>query len=237
MTLTRVVVLFFALAFGLSAAVVFSESGGTRAAQVSFDLCSGGTQLCGSLSNTSLFDVLDPTEVLTGVFWEYDGDLSGLTRIEVRLSTGASVVHGSTDPGGVVGGEWAFVPGLLGFPGSYAIGSAGYIPGSGYQFPGSNLQGPDGIDGLQYGIVPFADNSASGNAPVTGGNALIVGGVDFVLGNVPQGFDLQKIRVTRFQYGTSLTEPGLPDEPVPEPATVGLMAAGLLFLISRRGRS
>lgn len=237
MSVIKTCILFFALAFGLGAAVVFSESGGTRAAQVSFDLCNGGTQLCGTLSNTSLFDVLDPTEVLTGFFWEYDGDLSGMTKIEVKISTGSSVVHGGTDPGGVVGGEWAFVPGLIGFPGAYAIGSAGYIPGTGYQFPGTNLQGPDGIDGLQYGIVPLADNLASGNAPVTGGNALIIGGVDFTLGNLPVGFDLEKIRVTRFQYGTSLTEPGLPDEPVPEPATVGLLGAGLLFLISRRGRN
>jgi hypothetical protein len=221
-------------------AATFTGTSGTRSAQATFDLCNAGTQLCINLSNISLFDVLDPTEVLTGFFWEYDGDdLSGLTKIEAKISAGGSVVHGGTDPGGVVGGEWAFVPGLIGFPGAYAIGSAGYIPGTGYQFPGSNLQGPASIDGLQYGIVPLADNLASGNAPVTGGNALIVGGVNFVLGNLPVDFDLSKIRVIQFQYGTSLTEPNIPveDEPVPEPTTVGLMGAGLLFLISRRGRN
>ncbi len=235
----RVLVLMVALGISSQAAIVFQGSEGTLSAEVSFDV--SGSQLIAVLSNTSGNDVLVPADVLTGVYFDYNGTSLILTTVSATLTAGSSVLFGGTDPGGVVGGEWAFVSALVGHPGVYAIGSAGYIPGNGFQFPGTNLQGPGSIDGLQYGLTSAGDNPVTGNTPVVGTNALIKNSVTFVLDGLPDDFDIKKLGNVNFQYGTSLLEePGFPGEPpgdqVPEPATYSMICAGLLALALSRLR-
>jgi hypothetical protein len=120
-------------------------------------------------------------------------------------------------------------------PGAYAIGSAGYIPGTGYQFPGSNLQGPVSIDGIQYGLTSLGDNPLTGNTPVTGTNALIQNSVLFTFA-YSGDLDLRRISGVSFQYGTSLTEPNVPGGEVPEVATSLMIGSGLygMWWIGRR---
>ena len=149
----------------------------------------------------------------------------------------STVLFGTTDPGGVVGGAW-FYESNIALPHNspaYGIGSAGLGPFGvdSPRFPGNNLQGPDSPDGLQYGITSAGDNPAIGNSAVTGDNALIKYEVVFTLSGLPENFDPNtQISNVLFQYGTSASEPSVPGHPVPEPGTLALLALGAL--IARR---
>lgn len=238
-TLLRALALFFCSFFLARAApITFSGSSGSLAASTTFSACNI-TQLCVTLTNTALSDVLVPTEVLTGMSFNTTVPIS-LTGVSATVAPGSTVYFGTTDPGGVVGGEWGYGAGggaLL----SYVLASAGYL-GNGTQFPGTDLQPPVSLDGLQYGITSAGDNLATGNTPVTGTNALIKNQVNFVLGNLPEGFDPStRITAVKFQYGTALTEPsfdGNPDDTnVPEPGAMFLLGGGLGALALLRRRS
>ncbi|MFO0973085.1 MAG: PEP-CTERM sorting domain-containing protein [Phycisphaerae bacterium] len=196
-----------------------------------------GSNLIVTLTNTSASDVLVPADVLTGVFWDVSGSPISLTRTSAVVPGTSSVLFGVTDPGGVVGGEWAYRGNIADNPPghAYGISSAGLdIFGPGDRFPGNDLQGPPSgsPDGLQYGITSAGDNPATGNGEVTGSDALIKNQVVFTLAGLPSGFDpMARIGGIRFQYGTGLNEPHFP-----EPATLGLLAIGLVPALARRIR-
>lgn len=218
------------LAAEASASVTFTGSSGSLSAEATF--ASSGSDLQVTLTNTSSADVLVPTDVLTAVFFSIAGNPT-LTPLSAVLAPGSTVLFGTTDPGGVVGGEWAYKS-------ASGVSSTGLgIFGPGDRFPGSNLQGPTSPDGLQYGITSAGDNPSTGNTPVTGTNALIKNSVIFTLGGLPVGFALNDIGDVVFRYGTSLSEPSFPGTPqVPEPASVltwiGLAGLGLLVAHRRR---
>lgn len=220
----------------------FLGSDGVRTATAIFDAT--GTNLTIKLKNIGL-DILQPDQVLTGVFFTLSGN-PVLTPVSAIVPSGSSVLFGSTDPGGVVGGEWAYATGISGPIGTVSgISSSGLGIFGNANFPGSNLQGPAGVDGLQFGLASAADDPATGNAPVTGANALVRNEVVFTLSGLPSGFDPSAAgRITEiwFQYGTSLSEPGFsnPGEPpsdVPEPPALVLLGAALGLAALRRPRA
>jgi hypothetical protein len=217
--------------FAAAVPVSFTGTSGNLKAKAEFDV--SGSTLIVKLTNTSTFDVLVPSNVLTGVFFNIPGDPT-LTKISAKLAPG-SVVQSHNQPLPVpatdpapdgVGGEWGYLSGLAAnapLGANQGIASAGYGAGAvdfgpGSRFPGANLQGPDSTDGLQYGIVSAGDNPATGNTPVTGGSsgnhvALIKNSVIFELGGLPENFALSSIGSVSFQYGTSLRGPNVPGNP------------------------
>ncbi len=216
-----------------SASVVFTGSDATRAASAQFAV--SGSSLVITLTNTSANDAMVPVDILTGVYFDIQGAALSLTRTSAVLGAGSSVVSGSSDAGGVVGGEWAYKGGMVGAPHSakYGISSSGLgLFGAGDRFPGNNLDGPTSPAGLSYGITSAGDNSATGNGGLLG-TAVIRNSVVFTLGGISPSFDLAKICNVSFQYGTDLSEPNIQGN-VPAPGSMALL--GLAGLASRTRR-
>src|SRR5207253_2533622 len=136
------------------AAFTISGSSGGHSASVEFSQI--GSTLTVKLSNTSLSDAMVPTDVLTAVFFN------------------------TTPTGGNVGGAYAYKRPALGY--NRGISSSGFgIFGAGDRFDtsaGSNLQGPDSPDGVQWGITKAGDNFATGNGAMMS-NALVKSSVTF----------------------------------------------------------
>jgi MYXO-CTERM domain-containing protein len=209
---------------------------GGREAAVTFSDMGGGV-LGVRLDNTAAEDVLAPDHVLTAVFFNLLG-APVLAPFSAVVAPGSAAVFGGTDSGGVVGGEWAFGPGA-GF--GYGISSSGFGIYGAPAFPGTNLQGPAGVDGLQYGLTSAGDDPGTGNAAVTGDFALVQHAVDFQFTGLPDGFDFGGVHDVFFQYGTSLDEPGVrascdPEPPpsAPEPCSFAVLGLGAFGLWRRR---
>lgn len=209
-----------------------SATVGSRSASVS--MTTSGSDLIVTLTNTSANDALVPIDVLTAVFFDISGPALSLTRTSAVVPAGHVVFNGTTDPGNVVGGEWAYLGGLSGAPfgADYGISSAGFsLFGPGDLFPGTDLQPPASPDGLQYGITSAGDNSGTGNTPMMT-NALIRNQVVFTLSGLPLGFDPSTaISNVSFQYGTALDEPN-----IPAPGVLGVASAAGLVALRRRRR-
>ncbi len=205
--------------------LTYGFSDGTRAATASFAI-SGG-QLLITLSNTSTYDVLVPTDVLTAVYFDWTAPPTypgGFTPVSAIIAPG-SVVYGGPQPvDGNVGGEWAY-SGVVGSvsPGISSSGLSTYGPGN--LFGGPNLQGPASPAGLEYGLASVGDDPLTGNGGVSG-NALIRNSVVFTLNpgtDLDESF-LSRIFNVRVQYGTSPSEPSFTLNP-PQLTTVPLPAA------------
>ena len=228
----------FALASAAGADTVqWAGSQGQLAAGVDFAV--DGSDLVVTLTNTSQADVLRPADILTAVFFEIAGNELVLSRESAVLGSGSSVIFGSPEVGGGVGGEWAYKSGLNGAPGDngYGISSSGLgFFGPHDRFPGANLHGPESPAGMSFGIVSAGDDPATGNSPVTGHNGpFIKNQVVFRLGGLPAGFDpFTAIESVTFQYGTSTGEPSFPGTIIPAPGSLALLSLGGLFFARRR---
>ncbi len=189
------------------------------------------------LTNTSNLDVMEPSDVLTGVYFKFNtlsptlvantafvgsttntvtpGNPSGLPNSYV-ISSGNNPSPGGTSgstisgPGTDVGSEFAFRGNLAGNV-QYGISSSGLgLFGPGDRFDTStNLQGPADPDGIQYGITSAGDNINTGNGGIFGQH-LVKNTVVFEL----TGWSFQTVSdlanlfsMVRFQYGTALSEP------------------------------
>lgn len=214
------------------ALIVTGTNGSNLSASADFEIV--GTNLQITLTNTASVTASDPGQVLTAIFFSMNGTAG------VNLGSSSAVVPGTssvvnnagvanpTDPGGVVGGEWAYKTGLaagtLPMNASTGISSAGFnVFGPGDRFPGSDLQPPTSPDGVEYGLVPISYVQGSGNGGLSTQNVIRNSVIFTLVGNFTAA-DLLSITNGGFQYGTALggTEPFIPFTPgppadVPEP--------------------
>jgi hypothetical protein len=210
--------------------LTFTASSGSLSASAVFDLV--GTTLHVTVTNTGASDVLLPNEVLTGIFFNVDGNPT-LTRLGVT-TLGATSLGGTlvSDAGADVGGEWAYLNGLSQYGANSGISSSSLgIFGAPDLFPpGTNLAGPISPNGLQYGLTSAGDNLGTGNGAVIG-NELTKSAVEITLG----GFmlPLSSISDVTFQYGTALTDghiggaDSFSTTEVPEPGSFALAALAM----------
>lgn len=226
-----------AMAGSAQASIVFSGSSGSKSATAEFDV--SGSNLIVKLKNTSAADVLVPADLLTAVFFNVSGANLSLTRSSAVLGSGSVVMNGSTDPGNVVGGEWAYNFASGGFSGGgagsrrYGISSTGLNDfGPPDRFPGTNLSGPTSPDGMQYGITSAGDNNATANGGLAG-EAIIKNEVVFTLGGLPTGFDVNRIGNVLFLYGTAYGEGEFTGQ-VPAPSAIAVLGLGGLAAARRR---
>ncbi|MEH2297335.1 XDD4 family exosortase-dependent surface protein [Nostoc sp.] len=226
-------------------------SGGTStalAAKALFDDSIAG-KLTLTLTNTGP-GASDPTDVLTGIFWDYAGSaLTNLTLSSAKaptvitnnLTTGSNVDLTNVGLGKV---EWGFAKttassGLGGTSGvanpvtqHYGLGTAGFGISPGFGLSGGQQ--------FNYGIITGYD---SPNPAVSLGT-FVKNSATFVFSGLPSGFDATKIQNVRFQYGTGLDEPSTyyiapppPPKKVPDPsATVALslFAVGALRVAKKK---
>ena len=212
-------------------ALLFSGSNGTLSASADFEILPGNF-LQVTLTNTSTGDPAAPGDILSGLLFNLAGNPL-LSRDSAVLGAGSTVIHGptpSTDPGGGVGGEWAYENSDPNFPSGVneSIYSAGYFAGTGHLFPGSDLQGPPSgsVDGIQYGITTLNDAAGNDNGGIAG-EGLIANSVVFTLDNFTGS--LGDISNVSFQYGTALTETNIPGTPgVPDSGTTAMLLGSAL---------
>jgi hypothetical protein len=219
-------------------------------AQASFDI--SGNVLTIVLSNTSGSNAGQdvPGSTLTGLFFDLTGDPT-LIPVSASVTLGSTILGtcSNVSCAGVtnVGGEFGYE--ATSFPGGAdrGIASSGYLTtglaGNVGNFGGINLDDPASLDGINFGII----SAAAGFNPNGGLQSvpLIQSAVTFVLNGVA-GLNNASISHVSFQYGTALNELNIPGTPgdtppppgrdVPEPATLVLIAAGLIGLSRRRSR-
>ena len=237
------VLTYFLAALWLQASPLTFTGSDAEGRSAKLELEQVGQQVYMVLTNTSPNDDFVPIDILTAVFFQGGEEL---VPQAVSLYGPSSVNWGSYDLFGVVGGEWAFACGLWSDPGACGISSAGFgLFGEADRFPGTNLQGPEAPNGLEYGLSSFGDNPYTGDASVTGDFALIWNSIRIVF-SLPQAntFSLDKIQEVVFQYGVSIDDPQILAEleansalhHTPEPATIGMVACGLALLGARQFR-
>lgn len=203
-------------------AITYVGSSGNLSARAVFSLT--GNTLTLTLTNTSMADVLQPTDVLTGVFFNLTG---GLTPVSAS-DPGSSVYYNRIIN---VGDGWGFATNVSANGKNSAISATGAVNGLGQSNFSANHTN---LDGLGYGLLSAGDNTGTGNGGVLGHGPLIKDTAQFVL-TVPQGFDLGEVgKTVVFQYGTSLNEThyvgNLQTTPTPEPATLGMLGSGVIGL-------
>ena len=187
---------------------------------------------------------------LTGVFFDLP---QGITLIPASalVAPGAIVQANQCNAGACdgatsnVGGEFSYGTGTWApHAGNHGISSSGYLNGYGSagNFNGVNLDDPDALNGINFGIIaplsqsPFKPNGGLVNDP------LIEGEVVFTL-NISGGSLLEtQISNVSVQYGTGLNEPNFTGccgdhGNVPEPGVSLLIAPALAAVVRRRLRS
>ncbi len=182
--------------------LLFTGSSGSLAASANFNIT--GNTLTITLTNTSPADVLIPSDVLTGLFFN-TGGVSLVTPASASLN-GSTAYYGSTTNG--PGEGWVYLSNLNQYGDNAGISASGLggVFGNHPCFLASQPQCVSPLDGLNYGILSAGDNTATGNTGVTGHGPLFKDSLQFTV--TASGLTYADLGNTvTFQYGTALSEP------------------------------
>src|SRR5436309_13095330 len=157
---------------------------------------SGGTLVI-NLQNKATYDAMDPTDMLTAIFFNLRAGYT-LSPVSAAVAAGSTVINTLTGnanylpSGTALGAEWAYasslnVGGLNAGTSSTGLG----LFGNGNFGTGANLQGPVAVDGVQYGITTQGDIAATGNGGIKSqqSSQFIKDTVVLTLAALPTDFD------------------------------------------------
>jgi hypothetical protein len=172
------------------------------------------------------------TDALGGLFFDLpDGVV--LDPVSATVTAG-SHVYNYTSPVTDISPEWAYRSGLNYNGTDAGISAVGYgLFEPSNRFSNGNVSGSVPLDGADWSIISTDPTSPQGQGNLN--DPLVANSVTFVF-DPNRLFELSDIGLVGFQYGTDL-EGGW--KPVPEPATMGMLALGLggLGALARRRKT
>jgi len=217
------------------ASVLFSNTSNGLSASASFSI--SGTTLTILLTNTDSATGTgapkDPANTLSGLFFNLGS--SAFVPVSAKLPNGSSIIQTENCDANPcvgeknVGGEFSYAYGganwLAGT--NQGIASSGYLNAntSAGNFNGLNLDNPNALDGINFGIVPDGWVAGSGNGGLDS-VALIEGAVKFVL-TIPNGLKESDIKNVYFTYGTAPNEGTLGGTTSGTPSTTTTTTSGV----------
>lgn len=233
---------------GTFTATIKKEGSETLKASATFVV--SNLQLVVTVSNTGTFDPRSPSDILTGVFFNFAGD-PHLTPVSATVAPGSSVIGHSLPLGfdGNVGNYEAYKNDLA------YVTSAG-TDNEGISstklkwfkktdlFPGVKIPGASALNGAQFGVTTL-DDLISDNGSGLKNKGLIQDTVVFVF-NLPSSLSnltvdqiYGEISDVSFQYGTGIKQgidiAGELVNQIPEPNTISLVAVGLFAAVALTG--
>jgi len=209
--------------------ITLTDAVGGHYATADFSVVGGNLVL--TLTNTAAGDVWDPAHVLTGLYFDIAGDPT-LTAVSATTCVNCITNFPNPDPTNV-SGEWAFRQTTdLAFGGDYGVSATGLgLFGPNNLIDGANpILAPASPGGVDFGITSKNDIPGTNNG--LSSTPLINNYVTFTFSGISSSFDPTSVKVTGWQYGSTLGEA----VPVPEPATLMLFgpAAFAAFAAGRR---
>ena len=172
------------------------------------------------------------TDALGALFFDLPDGIV-LDPVSATVTAG-SHVYNYTPPVTNISSEWAYKTGLDYHGADTGISAVGYDLFSRHdRFGWGNLTGPRAVDGADWSIISMDPTTPQGQGNLN--DPLVANSVTFVF-DPNRLFELSGIGNVGFQYGTDL-DGGW--KPVPEPATMGMLALGLggLGALARRRKT